>query len=161
MTDEMKNSIPTSIGKFPIQKVFELIDFYKDAQIEILTLELEKNMFNYRKMFVDKIKFGQTSYSTMGDNHYAFGNVVFEKKKPQVDGITEKYPCMTICVERKNLYQILIDINKNSSYKLLLQEQWFGGYFKYFEYISPNSSKVLFINTYDGDDNSYISIMLK
>jgi hypothetical protein len=159
VTDEMKNSIPTPIGKFPIQKVFELIDYYKNAQIEILTLDLEINTFSKRKMFVDKIAFGQTYVSS--DGNYILGNIVFEKKKPIVNEINEKYTCMTIGIDRKNLYQILIDISKNSSYKLIDQKQWYGGYSKYFEYSSPNSSRVLFINTYDGDDNSYVSIMLK
>jgi hypothetical protein len=156
---DFKSSLVSEIGKFNFQNTLDLVWYYKTNQIEILTLELEKIGCRNRKIFAGKIYFGVTPFSYSKElGQFEIGDVIFEKEKSPYGVINENYYSMKIYVERKNLYKILIDINKSNFYDLYNQSMRSDGFYKRFEYKSNTENSKLIIETFDGDNRSYVVI---
>ena len=166
---EIKYTLNGKFDNLELDKIIDLIENYKNDEIEILTLEMEKLGRTDRFIGEKKIYFGSETYrGKIGPRHlfteppqYIIGDLYFTKNQsPKINDKFKTYYTLTIYINKKSLYNSIIEIGNKDEYKLISSKIIYGGILKVFEFIPIDKRKGFIIQTLDGDLISKISFML-
>jgi len=149
-------------------KVIELIQNYKNDEVEILTLEMKKIGNTERYIIDGKIYFGEYGYNGIENriNNYT-GQLMNEKDlffskiiSPKINDKFKNYYTITLFVDKDILYNTILELGNNENFKLISSKTINGGVKKTFEFNSINKKIGFIIQTLDGDKISRISFLL-
>jgi hypothetical protein len=168
---EIKYTLNQKFDDIELNKIIDLIENFKNNEIEILTLEMEKLGRKDRFINEKKIYFGSTyhkTYGNIGTRHlysqppqYRIGDLYFSKtQSPKLNDRFKVYNSLTIYISKENLYNSIIEIGNKDNYKILSSKIINGGVLKQFEFIPIDKTKGFIIQTWDGDEISKITFML-
>ena len=166
---EIKYTLYGKFDNLELDKIIDLIENYKNDEIEILTLEMEKLGRTDRSISGRKIFFGKESWDNKielrhlytNPPQYKIGDLYFTKNQsPKVNDKFKIYYTLNIYIDKKSLYNSIIEIGNKDEYKLISSKIINGGILKVFEFIPIDKRKGFLIQTLDGDEISKISFML-
>jgi hypothetical protein len=162
---EIKYTLNTKFYDLELPKIIELLENYRNGEIEVLTLEMEKISKNSRIIKDGRIYFGESSFTnslgTRVYNQMKEEDLYFNKiQSPKSNDRFKTYNSLSIFVNKQILYKTLVEIGNRDEYKLISSKLINGGVLKVFEFIPIDKRKGFIVQTLDGDEISKISFML-
>lgn len=164
--DEIKYSLNTKFYKLEISKILDLIQNYKNDEIEIMTLEMERiNKKKDRVILKDRIYFGGNEtyidFKLRNSKQFEVGDIYFTKSlSPKLNDKFKIYYTLNLYIDKNTLYNTINEIGKRNYYKLISSKIINGGFLKNFEFTTIDKNIGFIIQTFDGDEMSKISFML-
>jgi hypothetical protein len=162
---EIKYTLDTKFYDLKLTKIIGFLENYKNDEIEILTLEMEKIGKRSRIIKDGKIYFGTSTFSNelgtriyneMGEEDLYFNKI----KSPKLNDRFKIYHSLSLFINKEILYNTLIEIGNRDDYKLISKKFINGGVLKVFEFIPKDKRKGFMVQTLDGDKISRITFML-
>lgn len=165
---EIKYTLNTKFNKINLEKIIDLLEDYRNGEIEVLTLEMKKIGNNERIIRNGKIYFGNSTYydsyknlDFRVNNNLKEDDLYFSKKQSQkMNDKFKTYHSLDLYINKETLYNTIVEIGNRNDYKIITSKLIDGGIIKIFEFIPKEKTKGFLIQTYDGDEISKISFML-
>lgn len=166
---EIKYTLNTKFINLELPEIIDLIQNYKNDEIELITLQMEKIGQKNRYITGNKIYFGskygdpierriKTYYD---DVKFQLGDLYFTKTQtPKLNDRYKTYYTLNIYIDKETLYKSIIEIGNREDYKFISSRTIEGGVLKVFEFIPIDKRKGFIIQTFDGDRISKISFLL-
>jgi|688.fasta_scaffold318955_2 hypothetical protein len=167
---EIKYTLNTKFNKLELPEIIDLIQNYKNDEIEIMTLQMEKigqkdrfitgnkiyfgNNYQYGERIEDRLKYYDDRKIELGDLYFT------KTQSPKLNDRYKSYYTLNIYIDKETLYKTIIEIGNKEEYKFISTKTVQGGVQKIFEFIPIDKRKGFLIQTFDGDRISKISFLL-
>jgi len=162
---DLKTSINIEYETINFEKILDLIENFKNNEIEILTLEMIKINKLTREIEPNRICFGEKNYNSGYYNRFKEylikGDFIFSKNiiSSKINDNKFNYH-LDIFLNQGELYNIIIEIGKNKDFLLKSTETQYGNFKRMYEYSYKEKNTKFVISTNDQDKLSKITFSL-